>query len=115
MPYLWFVDIISRTKPLLTCKEIAFGAGTAWCKTDGEGPFDPALVDIIKKAIGMGFYHLDGADLYGNEAELGVAIQESGVPREKLFITTKVQDKVFNISRAIDESLEKLQLSYVDL
>lgn len=95
--------------------KIGFGTGTAWYKPDGKGPFDQSLVDILKKAIGAGFHHIDCADAYGTEKELGVAIRESGVPREKLFITTKVQDNVLNISQAIDDSLKKLQLSFVDL
>ena len=99
----------------LPSKQIGFGTGTAWYKPDGKGPFDAALVEILKKAIGQGLYHLDCADAYGTESELGIAIRECGVAREKLFITTKVQDNVLDISRAIDDSLEKLQLSYVDL
>lgn len=51
----------------------------------------------------------------GTEPELGAAIKESDVPREQLFVTTKVNQKIPDISRAIDASLEKLQLSYVDL
>lgn len=84
-------------------------------KPDGKGPFDQLLVDISKKTIGGGFSHIDCADAYGTEEELGVAIRECGVPRERLFITTKVQDNVFNIPQAIDDSLKKLQLSYVDM
>ncbi|KJK82407.1 hypothetical protein H634G_02601 [Metarhizium anisopliae BRIP 53293] len=84
-------------------------------KPDGKGPFDQPLVDILKKAIGAGFSHIDCADAYGTEEDLRVAIRECGVPRERLFITTKVQDNVFNIPQAIDDSLRKLQLSYVDM
>jgi diketogulonate reductase-like aldo/keto reductase len=58
---------------------------------------------------------LDGAEAYGTEAELGLAIKESGIAREKLFVTTKVSKNIANIPNAIDTSLKKLQLSYVDL
>jgi diketogulonate reductase-like aldo/keto reductase len=53
--------------------------------------------------------------VYGNEAELGKAIKEAGVPREKLYITTKISGtKVQDTQEAFELSLKKLQLDYVD-
>lgn len=66
-------------------------------------------------AIKLGYCHLDGAEVYGTEQELGIAIRESGVEREKLFVTTKVITNIADIPSAINTSLEKLQLGYVDL
>ncbi|OPB41135.1 ketoreductase [Trichoderma guizhouense] len=94
---------------------LAFGTGTAWFKEDGDTNFDQKLVDLIKTAIDKGFYHLDCAEMYGNEEEVGRAIEESRVPREKFFITNKVSQGIHNIRGAIEESLKKMQLDYFDL
>lgn len=53
--------------------------------------------------------------MYKNERELGIAIQESGVSRDKFFVTTKVVDNIDNVPAAMDASLEKFGLDYVDL
>merc|ERR1712169_163828 len=73
------------------------------------------LVKTVVLAIKTGYYHLDGAQVYGNEAELGVAIKESGVPREKLYVTTKIDGvNPQNTKESFETSLKKLGLDYVD-
>lgn len=70
---------------------------------------------MVKEALEAGFRHLDCAEMYDNEAEVGQAIKESGIPRQELFVTTKVADGIKDVPRAIVESLNKLQIDYVDL
>jgi len=76
---------------------------------------NPQLIEVLRTAIGKGFIHLDCADSYGTEREVGTAIKESGLPREKFFITTRVQDGYADVTEAIERSLANLQVDYVDL
>lgn len=95
--------------------ELGYGLGTANYKGDPKAPLDKNLVATVVLAIKAEYYHLDGAEVYGNEEELGQAIKESGVPREKLYITTKISGtKVQDTKAAFELSLKKLQLEYVD-
>ncbi|PNS14543.1 hypothetical protein CAC42_3829 [Sphaceloma murrayae] len=94
---------------------LGYGLGTAWYKTGDESELDQVCVDSCKMAIGQGYTHLDGAEVYKTETEQGKAIKDSGVPREKLFITTKVLPNIADIPAALKTSLKKLQVDYVDL
>lgn len=96
---------------------LGYGTGTARATNRKAGAsIDKDLVKTIVMAIKAGFYHLDGAEAYGNEAELGQAIKESGVPREKLFVTTKISGtQVQDTEASFQRSLQKLGLEYVDL
>ncbi|KAL7790508.1 NADP-dependent oxidoreductase domain-containing protein [Trichoderma afarasin] len=94
---------------------LALGTGTAWFKEPGDTNFNQSLVELIKTAIKKGFYHLDCAEMYGTEEEVGRAIKDSEVPREKFFITNKVSQGIDDIDAAIRESLRKMQLDYFDL
>ncbi|KAM0380985.1 hypothetical protein ACHAO7_003150 [Fusarium culmorum] len=95
---------------------LAFGLGTAQFKKDSQSGLDQHVVDITTKAIKAGYRHLDGAEVYGNEEELGEAIKTGGVPREQLYVTTKIPaEKKGSAIDAFDVSLKKLGLEYVDL
>ncbi len=80
---------------------------------------DPAECErSVRDAIETGYRLIDTAQSYGNEEAVGNAIKKSGVPREELFITTKlwIQSDGFNgAKKAFDTSLRKLGLDYVDL
>ncbi|MFS0865431.1 aldo/keto reductase [Fredinandcohnia sp. 179-A 10B2 NHS] len=76
------------------------------------------VISAVKSAIQSGYRHIDTAALYKNEEGVGQGIREAGIPREELFITTKVwnDDQGYeNTLKAFDESLTKLGLEYVDL
>ncbi|KAL7957562.1 NADP-dependent oxidoreductase domain-containing protein [Trichoderma compactum] len=94
---------------------LGFGTGTTWYKDNPDDPLSSQLVELLKAALVQGYVHINTADSYGTEREVGLAIQQSSIPREKLFITTKVQDGWRDVSAALDASLEKLGLEYVDL
>jgi 2,5-diketo-D-gluconate reductase A len=73
---------------------------------------------IVSDALEVGYRHIDTAAIYGNEVGVGRAIEASGIPRDELFITTKLWNSDQGTQSAIDAmelSLEKLGLEYVDL
>lgn len=84
-----------------------------WRVEDGA-----TVVNAVKSAIEAGYRHIDTAAVYQNEEGVGRGIRESGVPREELFVTTKVWNASQGYEstlKAFDESLQKLGLDYVDL
>lgn len=79
---------------------------------------DDEAVTAIKQAIEVGYRSIDTAQMYGNEAEVGVAIKESGVPPSELCVTTKVNTGNFSEDKfipSVEQSLKDLQLDAVDL
>lgn len=72
----------------------------------------------VKFAIAEGYTHIDTAQIYENEEEVGAAIKDSGAARDKIFLTTKIWRNQFSGGTAVasmDESLKKLKTDYVDL
>lgn len=70
----------------------------------------------VKAALASGFRKFDTASVYGNEEEIGEAIRESDIPREEIFVTTKLYPNQFaDAEAAIEECLEKLNIGYIDL
>ena len=71
--------------------------------------------DAVSRALEVGYRHIDTAQMYGNEAEVGAALEASGIAREDLFITTKVDNSNHEPDRAaasIRRSLEDLRTDY---
>ncbi|QGX61349.1 2,5-didehydrogluconate reductase DkgB [Alteromonas mediterranea] len=74
--------------------------------------------ESVSKALDVGFRHIDTAQFYDNEAQVGDAIKTSGLNRNELFVTTKVWHESLGEDHfipSVHESLEKLKLEYVDL
>jgi 2,5-diketo-D-gluconate reductase A len=72
----------------------------------------------VEQALEVGYRHIDTAQMYGNEAEVGAAIEASGLPRPELYITTKLNNgyhRPDDARRSFAGSLEKLGLDHVDL
>ncbi|MCM1284224.1 MAG: flavodoxin [Muribaculaceae bacterium] len=77
---------------------------------------DDVCVDSVSAALENGVRKIDTAYMYHNEAEVGEAIRASGIPREEIFVTTKLYPNQFDEpEKAIDEALEKLDIGYIDL
>jgi 2,5-diketo-D-gluconate reductase A len=85
----------------------------------GTWPLDDAqAADAVAAGIEAGYRHVDTATKYGNEAGVGEGIRRSGIDREELFVTTKLDGQFQGSDRAIDgirAALERLGTSYVDL
>ncbi|WP_350305356.1 2,5-didehydrogluconate reductase DkgA [Photorhabdus viridis] len=74
------------------------------------------VVTTIHAALDIGYRAIDTAAIYNNEKGVGKALQETDIPREDIFVTTKLwNNKHQDVRAALTESLEKLQLDYIDL
>lgn len=88
------------------------GLGT-WQAENGE-----IAISSVKDALVAGYRHIDTAAGYKNEESVGIAIKESGIPREEIFITSKLHNNDHgyeNTMKAFEETLKKLDTDYLDL
>ncbi|KAL4781785.1 NADP-dependent oxidoreductase domain-containing protein [Aspergillus varians] len=103
---------LGRTFKLNTGHEIpAVGLGT-WQSKPNE------VQEAVAAALKIGYRHIDAASVYGNEREVGDGIKASGIPREEIFLTSKLWNTHHdpeNVEAAVDRSLNDLQTDYLDL
>ena len=79
---------------------------------------DKTVSQAVKDAVKIGYRHFDTAQAYGNERGVGEGIRTCGVPREELFVVSKVaaEHKTYEAAKAgIDETLKKMGLDYLDM
>jgi diketogulonate reductase-like aldo/keto reductase len=69
----------------------------------------------VEWALEVGYRHIDTASMYRNERSVGAALRRSGLPREDVFVTTKLMPVQTSAARALDKSLRRLGVDYVDL
>jgi 2,5-diketo-D-gluconate reductase B len=89
----------------------AIGLGT-W-QLSGRGCYE-----TVREALELGYRHIDTAQMYGNEPEVGQAIRDSGIARGEIFLTTKLAPgnlAAAAVRRSTEESLQRLGLDHVDL
>ena len=74
------------------------------------------VTEAVKHALKVGYRHIDTALAYGNEAEVGKGIKESGIPRSEIWLTTKLDNTWHHrVTEGIETSLKDLGTDYVDL
>jgi len=98
------------TRPLVDGSEIPLLGLGVWQVADG-----PECVNAVRWALELGYRHLDTAQAYGNEGSVGLALRQSGVPRGRVFVTTKFYPARRDPAAEAQASLRRLGLEYVDL
>lgn len=94
----------------LKIPQVGFGT---WQTPDGEVAYQ-----AVRDALDLGYRHIDTARVYGNEASVGKAIKDSGLPREEIFLTTKLPSDIKSYEGALEYfeiSRQALGLDYFDL
>jgi len=107
-----FMELTIETKLTLNDGHLIPQLGLGVWQTRAGATCEAAVL----AALEAGYRHIDTAAMYGNEESVGAAIRMSGIPRENIFVTTKLWNSDHgNPARALDTSLRKLKLDYVDL
>jgi 2,5-diketo-D-gluconate reductase A len=75
----------------------------------------PQAYDAVRTALDVGYRHIDTATVYRNEEEVGRALADSGVPRDEVFVTTKVPPRADDPRKVLETSLQKLGTDHLDL
>jgi len=104
--------IFDEKKKLNNGAEIPRLALGTWFIDDGKA------AEAVRAAVKIGYRHVDTAQAYGNERGVGEGVHTASVPREKIFVTSKVaaENKSYDsASRSIDETLERMGLEYMDM
>ena len=79
---------------------------------------DEKVTDAVKSALQMGYRHIDTAQAYGNERGVGEGVRQSGIPRDEIFITSKVaaEHKSYeSAAKSIDDTLKLMGMDYLDM
>ena len=103
--------MFSEVKKLSNGVEIPVLALGTWLVEDDK------VADAVKTAVQLGYRHVDTAQAYGNERGVGEGIRTCGIPREELFVTSKVaaEHKTYEAAAAsIDKTLTDMGLDYLD-
>jgi 2,5-diketo-D-gluconate reductase A len=100
----------ARTRALADGNQIPLLGLGVW-----QVPNGPTTVNAVRWALELGYRHIDTAQVYANEESVGRALRESGVARDRVFITTKFNPSRKDPAAEAERSLQRLGVDYVDL
>lgn len=79
------------------------------------GQFGDLITENVAFALNNGYKLIDTANRYGNETEVGEGLKKSGLGREEYFLETKLGPTLYENDQAVDDTLKRLQVDYIDL
>jgi 2,5-diketo-D-gluconate reductase A len=102
----------------VTIPQLGFGTLNVPPNRDQSPENTAKTAEVVGLALELGYRHIDTAQMYGNERGVGQGIAASGIPREQLYVTSKLGNgnhRPDDVRRSFDETLQKLGLDYLDL